>query len=132
MFSKLNPEEKKILNYVKTYMDYIDPCEKFFDEKKNIQRIDNRIQQAEIIDHLIRKNINPDEDSFVKQQEIISWANLNSKNFRRYLNSIKIVTLILYSWGITKSTEITEEKLLEAIKLINKYDGILLNQIYLD
>ncbi len=132
MFSRLNPEEKKILNYVKTYMDYIKSVDTFFKEKKNIQKIDNRIQHSEIIDHLIRHNINPDEESMVKQQETIQWSNLNSRNFRRYLNSIKLVTLILYAWGIYNSENITEEKLLEAIKLINNYDGILLNQIYLE
>lgn len=132
MFSRLNPEEKKILNYVKTYMDYIKSVDTFFKEGKNIQKIDNRIQHSEIIDHLIRHNINPDEESTVKQQETIQWSNLNSKNFRRYLNSIKLVTLILYAWGIYNSENITEEKLLEAIKLINNFDGILLNQIYLE
>lgn len=113
-------------------MDYIDPVDKFFELNKNIQKIDNKIQQMEIVEHLLRKNINPDEESEVKQQEVITWANLYSKNFRAYLNSIKLVTLLLYAWGINKSDQITEVKLLEAIKIINQYDGILLNQIYLD
>lgn len=132
LFSQLNPKEEKILKYVKIYMDYIDPVDKFFELNKNIQKIDNKIQQMEIVEHLLRKNINPDEESEVKQQEVITWANLYSKNFRAYLNSIKLVTLLLYAWGINKSDQITEVKLLEAIKIINQYDGILLNQIYLD
>lgn len=132
MFSQLNPEEKKILHYVKSYMDYIKSVDTFFTEGKNIQKVDNRIQHAEIIDHLIRHNIDPNEESTIKQQETILWANINSKNFRRYLNSIKLVTLILYAWGIHNTDDITEEKLLDAIKLINNFDGILLNQIYLE
>jgi len=132
MFSKLNPEEKKILNYVKTYIDYIVNVDNFFQEGKNIQKIDNRIQHAEILDHLIRHNIDPNEESLIKQEETISWANVNSKNFRKYLNSIKIVTLLLLSWGINNSNDIKEEQILNAIKLINKFDGILLNQIYLE
>ncbi|MFA5617492.1 MAG: hypothetical protein WDK95_11650 [Syntrophorhabdaceae bacterium] len=72
--------DQKTFEYLKTYF-----------EKKDIDlgKVDIKIQEQEIKDHL-KRNGKCESDN----REICDWIDNNAKNFRQYLNTIKIIFLV--------------------------------------
>jgi len=80
-------KDKKTFEYFKTYI------QAFLDQEDSVE-IDNEIQIKEIHEHLLRHGL-----SYNNNDEIKNWIKKNSKPFRNYLNSIKIIYLVYHCQG---------------------------------
>lgn len=77
--------------------------------------IDNKIQIDEIKKHLYINNI-PIEKT---NQEALNWIKENADSFRRYLDTLKIITIIWHYQG-NDVKDLTFEKYLEIKNKLNK------------
>jgi len=82
-FSLLEKNEKTF-EHVK---EYFEALEKGID----LFAIDNIIQKRELILHLERHCKESD------QQECLNWINENAAKFRNYLNSLRVITLLIFA-----------------------------------
>lgn len=84
----LREDEEKSFQYAKMYIDFINDKT----PNKNIIHIDNLVQYKEIELHLKNKGIK----KILGQKESIEWINSNADNFRQYINTLKLLAMILH------------------------------------
>ena len=109
-------KDNKTFNYFKEYLFYLD--------SNSILYIDNKIQHNEIINHL-KNNGYSDSDTY----EITKWINKNAKNFRKYLNTIKLIFIIIKCSNININ-DLSFEQFCKIEDKINSYSW-LSNQIFM-
>lgn len=80
-------KETKTYNYMKKYLTFIK------DNRGCIISFDNKIQKEELNNHLRINNIKDDR----KNIEVENWIYNHAENFRTFLNSIKILALMVES-----------------------------------
>jgi hypothetical protein len=92
-----------------------------------IFNLDNEIQKIEIENHCKRCNISEEN----KNVEILNWIDNNGKNFRIYLNTIKIAAFLFYFENSKKNiTDINSEDLKTFIKRFNEIKEKLIDTLF--
>lgn len=110
-------KDRKTFEYFKKYI------QAFIHHEDSVV-IDNEIQIHEIHEHLLSHGL-----SLQDSEEIRSWIKKNSKPFRNYLNTIKIIYLVWYCQG-KKWSDITFEEFGELEDKINSVKEELLDKIF--
>ena len=125
-------------NDIKTFeytKRYIKTLLKISLNKEDIFNLDNEIQSEEIQLHLNRLQI-PEWDINKILLEKIKWTEINSKPFRIYLNSIKMIALISITFhnccnNCEITQEYTQEKYNKIVRNINEFKLNLIDTIFL-
>ncbi|HOV15356.1 MAG TPA: hypothetical protein PK771_13805 [Spirochaetota bacterium] len=127
LFCKLEPD-KKTYDYLKEYLDFLSKKEDF--HNRSILYIDNKIQHQELHYHLNRININPNDDSSERNNEVEKWIKENAKPFRMYLSSIKILACASYTKGFTNSADLKFDDFEKLCSDINILKDVLIDHIF--
>lgn len=100
------PLDHKTFMYVLTYIAFIE-------NNLDVDKLDNMIQWDEIRTHIRWNNLLYNEN-----EEIQKWVTLHSKNFRTYINTIKLIAEMVMVYSMDHQ-EI--DTLQEFQKVVNKF-----------
>ena len=117
LFSRLE-KDKKTYNYSKKYLDFTKEC-----NGNCIVIFENALQAEELKEHF-RINNTPDNDEF-RSWEAQVWIGHNAEKFRKYLNSIKLLVIM-----IDINREYTFEYFSELVDRFNNMKNNIIDSIY--
>jgi hypothetical protein len=115
-------QDKKTFDYFKKYVQFLE------DEENTCLILDNKIQAAEIKEHLRRSGFDSSVDS-VRKDETSRWIKENARPFRDYLNSIKIAYVVWKCMG-KDWKDITWEEFVKIEEQLNKLKYNCLDTIF--
>lgn len=112
-------KDEKTFDYVKEYILWFAQH-----NNKGFLNLDTNLQLHEIQHHL---ELNPNDD---KNKEILSWISRYSKEFRIYLNTIKIVFAVWYCSGHESIMDWADFCLI--IDRLDEIKGVCLDEVMMD
>ena len=121
-FSILEKDEKTF-SYFKQYVQYLE------ETGNTCLILDNKIQSAEIQEHLKSIGLNGESPEGEKKREISRWIKDNARPFRDYLNSIKIAYVVWKGLG-KEWKDMTWEEFVRIEELLNNLKYCCLDTIF--